>query len=353
MQQAALTGESLPVEKNPDPEPSAAKSPAEMTHAVFLGSSVVSGNALAVVFATGSDTAFGDIVRTLASRRPQTELERGTAQFGVFILEVVLFLALFVFVITAVLRREPLEALLFAVALAVGLTPEFLPMITTVTLAQGAVRMAREKVIVKNLSAIQNFGSIDVLCSDKTGALTTGEMELEAHVDPFGEPSERPLLLACINSYFESGVDNSVDEAVLRRSTVSPLDAAVLRHQHPDINGFRKLDELPFDFERRRVSVVVERGGERLLVTKGAPESVFAVATSYEIGGEVRPLDACARARSEAAFQALRRQGYRVLAVAYCAVAAKPAYLREDEADLTLAGLLAFVDPPRPTPASS
>ncbi|MFS8065706.1 MAG: magnesium-translocating P-type ATPase [Byssovorax sp.] len=351
VQQAALTGESMPVEKNPDPGPRAAKSPIEMTHAVFLGSSVVSGNATAVVFATGSDTVFGDIARTLATRPPETEFERGTAQFGIFILEVVLFLVLFVFVTTAVLRREPLEALLFAVALAVGLTPEFLPMITTVTLAQGAVRMAREKVIVKNLSAIQNFGSIDVLCSDKTGTLTTGEMELEAHVDPLGEPSERPLLLGCINSYFESGVDNPVDEAVLRRSTVSPLDAAVLRHEHPDINGFRKLDELPFDFERRRVSVVAERDGERLLVTKGAPESVFAIATSYEAGGEVRPLDSSARARCEAAFQALSRQGYRVLAVAYRAVAARPAYRRDDEADLTLAGLLAFVDPPLPDAA--
>jgi Mg2+-importing ATPase len=348
VQQAALTGESLPAGKNPDPGPRATKSPVEMTHSVFIGSSVVSGNATAVVFATGSDTAFGDIARTLATRPPQTEFERGTAQFGVFILKVVLFLVLFVFVVTAVFRREPLEALLFAVALAVGLTPEFLPMITTVTLAQGAVRMAREQVIVVNLSAIQNFGSIDVLCSDKTGTLTTGEMELEAHVDPLGEPSERPLLLACINSYFESGVDNPVDDAVLRRSTVSPLDAAVLRHEHPDINGFRKLDELPFDFERRRVSVVAERDGERLLVTKGAPESVFAVATSYEAGGEVRRFDGDARARCEVAFEALGRQGYRVLAVAYRAVPAKLAYLPGDEACLTLAGLLAFADPPLP-----
>jgi P-type Mg2+ transporter len=351
LQQAALTGESLPVEKNPDPGPTAAKSPVEMTHAVFLGSSVVSGTATAVVFATGSDTAFGDIVRTLATRPPETEFERGTAQFGLFILKVVIFLVLFVFVVTAAFRRDPLEALLFAVALAVGLTPEFLPMITTVTLAAGAVRMARQKVIVKNLSAIQNFGSIDVLCSDKTGTLTTGEMELSAYVDPLGEPSERPLLLAYVNSYFESGVDNSVDEAVLRRSTVSPLDAAVLRHEHPDINGFRKLDELPFDFDRRRVSVVVERWSERVLVTKGAPESVFTVATSYETGGEVQRLDAGARARCEAAFQALCRQGYRVLAVAYRAVPEKRAYLRDDEADLTLAGLLAFVDPPLPDAA--
>ncbi|WP_437283395.1 magnesium-translocating P-type ATPase [Sorangium sp. So ce375] len=349
--QAALTGEPLPAEKSPDPGPSTSKSPGEMTQAVFLGSSVVSGTATAVVFATGADTAFGGIARALATRPPQTEFERGMAHFGAFILRLVLFLVLLVIAFTAALGRDPLESLLFAVALAVGLTPEFLPMITTVTLAQGAVRLARERVIVTNLSAIQNFGSIDVLCSDKTGTLTTGEMELEAHVDPLGEPSERPFLLAYLNSYFESGVDNPVDAAVLRRSAVNPLDAAVLRHEHPDIDGFHKLDELPFDFERRRVSVVAERQGERLLVTKGAPESVLAIATSYETGGEVRPLDDGARARCEAVFHALGQQGYRVLAVAYRGVPAKPAYRRDDEVDLTLAGLLAFVDPPLPDAA--
>ncbi|WP_437329456.1 magnesium-translocating P-type ATPase [Sorangium sp. So ce381] len=349
--QAALTGEPLPAEKSPDPGPSTAKSPGEMTQAVFLGSSVVSGTATAVVFATGADTAFGGIARALATRPPQTEFERGMAQFGAFIFKLVLFLVLLVIALTAALGRPPLESLLFAVALAVGLTPEFLPMIITVTLAQGAVRLARERVIVTNLSAIQNFGSIDVLCSDKTGTLTTGEMELEAHVDPLGEPSERPFLLAYLNSYFESGVDNPVDAAVLRRAAVNPLDAAVLRHEHPDINGFHKLDELPFDFERRRVSVVAERQGERLLVTKGAPESVLAIATSYEASGEVRPLDDGARARCEAAFHALGQQGYRVLAVAYRGVPARPAYRRDDEVDLTLAGLLAFVDPPLPDAA--
>ncbi|WP_437901970.1 magnesium-translocating P-type ATPase [Sorangium sp. So ce327] len=349
--QAALTGEPLPAEKSPDPGPSTAKGPDEMTQAVFLGSSVVSGTATAVVFATGADTAFGGITHILASRPPQTEFERGMAQFGAFIFKLVLFLVLLVIALTAALGRPPLESLLFAVALAVGLTPEFLPMIITVTLAQGAVRLARERVIVTNLSAIQNFGSIDVLCSDKTGTLTTGEMELEAHVDPLGEPSERPFLLAYLNSYFESGVDNPVDAAVLRRSPVNPLDAAVLRHEHPDIDGFHKLDELPFDFERRRVSVVAERQGERLLVTKGAPESVLAIATSYEASGEVRPLDDAARARCEAAFHALGQQGYRVLAVAYRGVPARPAYRRDDEVDLTLAGLLAFVDPPLPDAA--
>lgn len=349
--QAALTGEPLPAEKIPDPGPSAARSPVEMSQAVFLGSSVVSGTATAVVFATGAETAFGGITRVLAARPPPTEFERGMAQFGAFILRLVLFLVLLVVAFTAALRRDPLDSLLFAVALAVGLTPEFLPMITTVTLAQGAVRLARERVIVTNLSAIQSFGSIDVLCSDKTGTLTTGEMELVAHVDPLGAPAERPFLLAYLNSAFESGVDNPVDAAVLRRSAVSPLDAAVLRHEHPDIDGFHKLDELPFDFERRRVSVVAEREGERLLVTKGAPESVLAIATSYEVGGEVRPLDDGARARCEATFHELGRQGYRVLAVAHRGVPARPAYGRDDETDLTLAGLLAFADPPLPDAA--
>ncbi|AKT38827.1 magnesium-translocating P-type ATPase [Chondromyces crocatus] len=346
VQQAALTGESLPVEKQPDPGARQATNPVEMTHAVFIGSSVVSGTATAVVFATGADTAFGEIAHTLSKRPPPTEFERGTAQFGMFILRVVFFLVLFIVAVNAALRRDPLETLLFAVALAVGLTPEFLPMITTVTLAQGAVRMAREKVIVKNLAAIQNLGNIDVLCTDKTGTLTTGEMVLDAHLDPFGEPSERPLLLAYLNSYFESGVDNPLDEALLRRAKVNPLDAAVLRHEHPDIDGFAKIDEMPFDFERRRVSVVVERGGERLLVSKGAPEHILAVTTSFEHGGEVRPLEPEPRARCEATFRALSEQGFRVLAVAYRRVSSKPVYDREDERDLTLAGLLAFIDPP-------
>jgi len=339
--EAALTGESLPVEK------SASAGGGASDGVVMAGASVVSGNATAVVTETGPRTVFGKIAVGLTARPPLSEFEHGIARFGVLILKTVLFLVLFVFVVSAVLKRDPLQTLLFAVALAVGLTPEFLPMITTVTLTRGAVRMAKRKVIVKNLAAIQNFGSIDILCSDKTGTLTTGNMTLAAHVDPRGEESERPLLLAYVNSYFQSGVDNPLDTAVLKKARIDPLDAAVLTHDHPDVSGFRKLDEVPFDFERRRVSVVVGRGEERLLVTKGAPEHVLSVATQYEVLGQSLALDDAARTAALATFQRLCAEGFRVLAVAYTSLSKSTGYSKADEHDLTLAGFIAFVDPPR------
>lgn len=332
--EAALTGESLPVEK-------------ASGASVFMGSSVVSGTASATVAATGARTAFGDIARELASRAGPTEFERGIVRFGTFIGKTVMFLVLFVFAAAAALRHDALESLLFAVALAVGLTPEFLPMITTVTLTRGAVRMARAKVIVKNLAAIQNFGSIDILCSDKTGTLTTGEMTLEEHVDPFGKASERPLLLAYVNSYFESGIENPLDAAVLEKGKLDPLDSAVLRHDHPDIQGFRKVDEVPFDFERRRVSVVAAREDEVLLVTKGAAEHVLGVCTSYEADERIAPFDEDSRARCRATIDELSKRGLRVLGVASRAVEPRPTYDKTDERELVLAGFVAFVDSPR------
>ena len=334
LSEAALTGESLPVEKQaPDP--------------VLMGTSVVSGTGLALVRKTGTATAFSDIAKALAQRAPQSEFERGLARFGAFILKTVLFLVLFVFLASALLHRDPLESLLFSVALAVGLTPEFLPMITTVTLTRGAVRMAKSNVIVKNLAAIQNFGSIDVLCCDKTGTLTTGEMSLDEWLDPEGQVSERPLLLAYVNSYFESGVDNPMDEALLRKAKLNALDSAVLRHSHPDITGFSKLDEMPFDFERRRMSVVAAKSGKASLISKGAPEHIFPVCSHFEVRGSIQLLDDAKRRRCEDVFQGLCAQGYRVLAVAYAEVDTGRVFTKDDEHDLVLVGFLAFVDPPR------
>jgi Mg2+-importing ATPase len=257
-----------------------------------------------------------------------------------------ILLVLFVLLVSVVLHHNFMESLLFAVALAVGLTPEFLPMITTVTLGQGAVHMARKKVIVKHLEAMQNFGSIDVLCSDKTGTLTSGEMSLDQHVDPFGKPSERVFLLAYLNSLHETGVSNPLDEAIKGRHSDNPLDTAVLNHDHPDIHAYRKIDEIPFDFERRRVSIVVEHQGIRMLITKGAPESVLPVCSSYELNGQQNSLDEDARSRSEATYRAFCAQGFRMLAVAYSSVSAKDIYRADDERDLALAGFLTFSDPP-------
>ena len=306
---------------------------AEARNAVLLGTSVVSGTASAVIVTTGATTAFGDIVARLAARAPETEFDRGLRGFSFLIMNTVLFLVLFVVVVNIAFHRPALVSLLFAVSLAVGLTPEFLPMITTITLGQGALRMARHKVIVKHLAAMQNFGSMDILCSDKTGTLTTGDLVLDRNVDPLGHPSDRVLLLAYVNSTFETGIQ-------------SPLDTAVLHHTHPDAAGYQKLDEIPFDFERRRSSIVVSAPDQRLLIAKGAPESVLQICTQYEVGGTVRDLDAPTRVVCEATYQTLCAQGYRALAVAYRPVPVQDAYHATEEVDLTLTGFLAFIDPP-------
>lgn len=344
--QASLTGESLPAEKEALAVEPAKHDPVEDRGMVFLGTSVVSGTATAVVLATGRATAFGDIAARLAARPPETEFERGTRAFGLLIMQTVFFLVAFVVLVSAVLRHDPFESLLFAIALAVGLTPEFLPMITTVTLGQGAVHMARQKVIVKHLEAIQNFGSMDVLCSDKTGTLTSGDTVLDRHLDPFGNPAERVFLLAYLNSFFETGVENSLNKAILQKAGTSPLDLAILHHDHPDIAGYQKLDEIPFDFERRRVSIVVQAGGNRLLIVKGAPESVLAVCSEYELDGRTSPLDPGVQVRCEAAYEALSADGFRVLAVAYRKMPQQTRYSAADEHDLVLAGYVTFFDPP-------
>jgi Mg2+-importing ATPase len=339
VQQAGLTGESLPVEKEAEAADSPADStaetisPAEARNRVFLGTSVVSGAATARVTATGRATAFGDIATRLATKAPETEFERGMRRFSLLIMRTVLFLVLFVFLVNVAFHRDLFESLLFAIALAVGLTPEFLPMITTVTLGQGALHMARQKVIVKHLAAIQNFGSIDVLCSDKTGTLTSGDMALSQVLDPLGQPSERVFLLAYLNSFHETGIK-------------SPLDVAILKHGSPNVQSYHKLDEIPFDFERRRLSVAVEHAGERLLITKGAPESVLACCTSYEVNGEALPLDAQAQEQCAATYKRLSAQGYRVLAVASRVLPVQDAYRLQDERELVLVGYAAFFDPP-------
>jgi P-type Mg2+ transporter len=333
VQEAALTGESLPVEKEAGED--GANSPPEARNKVFMGTSVVSGTATATVLATGRQTAFGDIAERLAQRPAETAFDQGLRRFGFLIMRAVVFLVLFLMIVSVALRHDPLQSLLFAVALAVGLTPEFLPMITSVTLAKGAVVMARKKVIVKHLSAIQNFGSIDVLCSDKTGTLTSGKMMLDRSVGVLGERNQRPLRLAYLNSKFETGIR-------------SPLDTAILQQPCPDMDSYQKCDEIPFDFERRRLSIVAECDSERLLVTKGSPEGIFGLLAGCEIDGRARPVDPELLARCRHTYEALSEKGFRVLAVAYARVPAKAGYSVADERDLLLAGFLAFGDPPLP-----
>ncbi len=311
LHQAALTGESLPVEK-------------EVGTEVWLGTSVVSGTATAVVTATGPATQFGDLVSRLSEPPPETDFERGLRKFGLLIRRSVFVLVLVLLAASLAMHRPAFESLLFAVALAVGLTPEFLPMITTVTLAQGASRMAQHHVIVKHLEAIQNLGSMDVLCSDKTGTLTLGEMRVEGSYDPAGQPSPRALELARVNSGMETGIRSPLDVAILAASP----DA--------DDDGWTKLDEIPFDFERRRASIVAQRGAERLLVTKGAPESVCSVCT-------------CTPEEHARQAEWIARQGekgMRLLAVATCPAGAGSAWTTRDERDLRLEGFITFSDPP-------
>jgi P-type Mg2+ transporter len=331
VQQAALTGESLPAEK--DASGVGDSSGPDARNLVFLGTSVVSGTATAAVTATGRQTSFGDIAERLAARPEETAFDRGLRQFGSLIMRAVVFLVLFLLVVSILLHHNTLESVLFAVALAVGLTPEFLPMITSVTLARGAVVMARKKVIVKHLSAIQNFGSIDVLCSDKTGTLTTGNMVLEDALDPFGKPSKRTLELAYLNSKFETGIR-------------SPLDVAILKQPSATDEGFEKRDEIPFDFERRRLSIVVERGAKRTLITKGSPEGIFPLLAAYESEGESQPISDETLARFHTQYEDLSCRGFRVLAVAYANVPSQAAYSTVDERNLTLTGFLTFGDPP-------
>jgi Mg2+-importing ATPase len=328
--EAALTGESLPVEKEVTPDAD------DERGLLFMGTSIISGTAEAVVLRTGAATTYGDIVARVSAARPETEFMRGTRELSAFISKTILILIVFVLLSGILSHRDPLQSLLFALALAVGLAPEFLPMIRTVTLGRGAMRMAKERVIVKHLSAIQDFGSIDVLCSDKTGTLTTGIMTVEQSVDPLGTASDFPLQRAAVNAALESGID-------------SPLDAAILRALAPASLPL-KLDEIPFDFERRRVTVVVAAGAEHLLIVKGAPENVVSQCTSMQTFDGARALDA---EKALATADSLSASGARVIAVAQRAMEPRDRYSREDEHDLELLGFIVFRDPPLPNIAAA
>jgi len=344
VQQAALTGESLPVEKSAGVGEGSATTGPESPNLIFLGTSVVSGTGTAVIVTTASRTAFGAIAERLVMRPEETEFEHSMKRFGLLITRSVFFLVLFILAVRVALHKNAYESFVFAVALAVGLTPEFLPMITSATLARSAVRMAREQVVVKHLPAIQNLGTIDVLCSDKTGTLTTGQMILSSSVDYLGKPSDRPVTLACLNSKFEMGIR-------------SPLDAAILKTEHADADLYVKRGEIPFDFVRRRLSIVVEKKEsevcDQLLITKGAPEGILRLSDSYEIEGRVVSFEPDSLHRCRKTFDELSGQGFRVLGVAYRRIEAQDRFTVADEHSLVFAGYLAFADPPNPDSAAS
>jgi Mg2+-importing ATPase len=341
--QALLTGEAYPVEKRPGELGEGVQDLTAATNAVFMGTSVVGGTATLLVCKTGARTSLGEISDTLALRPPATAFEAGIRNFGLLILRVAVFMVLFVLLVNALFHRPWLQSFLFATALAVGLTPELLPMVMSITLARGALRMAKERVIVKRLASVLDLGSMDVLCTDKTGTLTEAKIRLEKQLDPLGRESARVLELAVLNSSMEIGLR-------------SPMDEAILSHKEVDVRRWTKIDEVPFDFERRCVSVLADDGTKRLLVHKGAFEDVLRHCTRYEADGSgtLLPLEGAVRDEITGRFESLSRDGFRVLGIAWKETGRDHAHaVVDDETELVFAGFAAFEDPPKPSSAGA
>jgi Mg2+-importing ATPase len=336
--QALLTGEPYPAEKQAGTASAEADSPADASNAVFAGTSVISGTATILICRTGARTALGSLATSLAEKPPATAFATGIRRFGILIMRLTILMVLFVLVVNISFHRPVLESLMFALALAVGLTPELLPMIVTVTLARSAMELAKRKVIVKRLSAIHDLGAMDMLCTDKTGTLTEASIKLVRTIDGRGAESARAYEFAFVNSQFESGMKSPLDEAIL---AAHPIDMA----------GWSKLDEAPFDFERRRVSVLVEHAGAHRLIVKGAPEDLLRLCEHFEeADGTVLPLDQATRKQFAATLDGLGAEGYRALSIASRVVEAdKTAITTSDESDLVFAGFAVFLDPPKLT----
>jgi Mg2+-importing ATPase len=346
--QAALTGESMPAEKNADVVDPSQTDVLSMPNLCFLGTNVETGSATAVVVQTGKETYFGSLASSIVGHRELTSFDKGVNDFTWLMIKLMLVMAPAVFLINGLVRHNWMDAFLFGLAVAVGLTPEMLPMIVTVNMSKGAVAMSRKKVIVKRLNAIQNFGAMDVLCTDKTGTITQGHVALERHVNVLGKEDGHILDMGFLNSYYQTGLKNLMDVAILAH-----LDRA---RELLEEAKYRKVDEIPFDFSRKRMSVAVTDGGTDLLICKGAVEEVLALSTSVALDDTVSPLD---DARRAAAFQLvgdLNGQGFRVLALATSSAAhgaSDRVYTVNDEHDLILLGFLAFLDPPKPTAAEA
>jgi len=345
LNQSALTGESLPVERKADVTSSDVQNPLELPNICFLGSNVESGSATAVVIHTADRTYFGSLAASIVGERQLTSFDKGVNKFTWLMIYFIAVMVPAVFLINGLSKHNWLEAFLFAMAVAVGLTPEMLPMIVTVNLSKGALAMARKKVIVKRLNAIQNFGAMDVLCTDKTGTLTQGKIVLEKHLDAHGDPSEKVLQYGYLNSYYHTGLKNLLDEAILAHEELEERLKAKEK--------FRKIDEIPFDFVRRRMSVVVEdTTGLNTLICKGAVEEVLGLCTRVEVKGEVIEVLPEHDAKRRQIADELNGQGFRVIALAYKQIPGatdEPTYAVKDESDLILLGFLAFLDPPKDT----
>ena len=341
--QSALTGEAMPSEKSVMRHDGTITDPFDLPNLCFMGGSVVSGFGTGVIAHTGAKTYFGQLADAIAGRRELTSFDKGINSFTWLMIRFMLVMVPAVFLINGLTKHDWLEALLFAVAVAVGLTPEMLPMIVTVNLAKGAIAMSKKRVIVKRLQAIQNFGAMNVLCTDKTGTLTQDRIILKWHLDILGHDSERVLEYAYLNSHYESGLKNLLDVAVLQHVEIGKN--LHLQHQ------YQSIDEIPFDFMRRRLSVILSRDdGTHVLICKGAVEEVFSVCSHYELNDQCGLLDASHLAQAQAETRALNEDGFRVVAVAYKEISdLKQSYSMADESDLTLLGYIAFLDPPKET----
>ena len=337
--QAVLTGETFPAEKKAGVIPAKA-SLAERTNCVFMGTSATSGTAQLLIVQTGKATVFGQIAARLSLRQPETEFERGVRRFGYLLTWVMLVMVIIVLSINIFLAKPPIDSLLFALALAVGLTPELLPAIISITLAQGAQKMAKRGVIVRRLNSIENFGSMDVLCTDKTGTLTEGVVQLDGAFDVAGQPSQTVLRIAYLNSHYQTGLANPLDEAINASAEKAGLQ----------VGTDKKINEIPYDFIRKRLSVITsDAGGKDTLITKGALEQILSICINVQSDNSTRPLDDAARADIEQRYSDWSAKGFRVLGVASKQVDNQSnSYSRSDEKDLTFAGFLLFFDPPKP-----
>lgn len=344
--QAALTGESLPVEKHAPPVDKTPIASYDLPNICFMGTDVESGTATAVVAATGGATRFGLLASQAVARREVSSFDRGISRFTWLMIRFILVMAPVVFIINGVGKGDWLQAFLFALAVTVGLTPELLPMIVTVNLSKGALKMSRQKVIVKRLNAIQNVGAMDILCTDKTGTLTLGQVVLIKHIDIEGKANESIIDLAYLNSFYQTGFKNLIDQAVINHGT---------ERAQRLVGQYQKIDEIPFDFIRRRLSVVVaDQSGQAKLICKGAIEEVLACSRRVVVNGRVIPLKQYHHESKEDIVQRMSQEGFRLVALAYKDVPrVKRVYKIEDETDLTLLGFLAFLDPPKETAAEA
>jgi Mg2+-importing ATPase len=339
--QATLTGESMPVEKTDARDPRANVQSIEHTNLCFLGTSVESGAATAVIVVTGSQTYFGKLAGSLSGQQVETAFDKGVKRFTWLMLKFMAVMVPLVFLINGFSKHNWGQAFFFSLAVAVGLTPEMLPMIVSVCLSKGALAMSRKKVIVKRLHSIQNFGAMDVLCTDKTGTLTIDHVILEIYCDVFKKENAEVLRDAYLISHFQTGLKNVLDRAVLKYSEL---------HREMSVDKYNKVDEIPFDFSRRMMSVVVEGpDGQRQLLTKGAPEAVFKQCTHFESAGEIFEMEPILVGNLIEQVNDLSSDGFRVLAIANKKVGPQTAYSKADESQLVLTGYLAFLDPPKDT----